>query len=348
MTKKSNYDVISGEPVGVIAAQSIGEPGTQMVLKSFHFAGVASTIATSGLPRMVEIVDARKKPATAFSYIYLQTKVGKDFEKAEQIMKKISEVKVTDIARRFIENFSKGTIIIRLDQQKLELNELTERGVAARIAKLAKIDTKAFDHSILIKTHLKSAKQIRALMVQITKLNVNGMEGAGKAVVQQDRKTGEFFIVTNNSNLSEILKIEGIDPNRTYTNDIFEMYRVFGIEAARNTIAKELIDTLDAQGISVNSRHLYILADAMTASGGIKNVGRRGLSGEKESVFARAAYEETVKHLINAAAFGEKDPMKGITENVLVGKQIQLGTGTVRLAIRKEDISKITAVKAKK
>lgn len=348
MAKKSDFNVTPGEPVGVIAAQSIGEPGTQMVLRSFHFAGVASSIATSGLPRMVEIVDARKKPATAFSYIYLESKVGKDFEKAEQVMKKISEVRVTDIARRLVENFSKGTITVRLDQQKMESNELTARGVASKIEKLAKVDTKASENNIIIKTHMKSAKQIRALLVQITKLNVNGIEGAGRAVVQQDKKSGEFFIVTNNSSLSDILKVEGVDANRTYTNDIFEMYRTFGVEAARNSIAKELVATLKEQGISVDPRHLYILADAMTAGGEITNVGRRGLSGQKESVFARAAYEETVKHLINAAAFGEKDPMKGITENVLVGKQILVGTGTVRLAIKKEDISKITSAKAKK
>ncbi|MDE1845809.1 MAG: DNA-directed RNA polymerase subunit A'' [Candidatus Micrarchaeota archaeon] len=345
---KRNFFVIPGEPVGVIAAQSIGEPGTQMVLRSFHYAGVASSIATSGLPRLVEIVDTRKKPATPFSYVYLKGKAAKDFETAEQIVKKINEVKVNDIAKRVLENFSKGTILIRLDDQKLEANELTTKAVASKIEKLIKIEAGTSEHTVIIKTHTKSAKQIRALAVQIGKLTINGIENAGRAVIKQDKATEEFYIVTNNSNILGIMTIDGVDTGRIYTNDIFEMYRVFGVEAARNTVAKELDTVLREQGINVDQRHLFILADAMTSSGAIKNVGRRGLSGEKESIFARAAYEETVKHLINAAAFGEKDDMLGVTENVLIGKQIGLGTGTVTLAIKKEDLSKISEKKAKK
>lgn len=345
---KKNFLVTPGEPVGVIAAQSIGEPGTQMVLRSFHYAGVASSIATSGLPRLVEIVDTRKKPATPFSYVYLKGKAAKDLDTAEQIVKKINEVRVNDIARRILENFSKGQILIKLDEQKLEANELTAKSVASKIEKLVKIESATKDNMISIKTHTKNTKQIRTLAVQIGKLTINGIEDAGRAVIKQEKETGDFYIVTNNSNIDGIMKVEGVDTNRIYTNDIFEMYRVFGIEAARNTIARELDTVLREQGINVNPRHLYILADAMTASGAIKNVGRRGLSGEKESIFARAAYEETVKHLINAAAFGERDDMRGVTENVLVGKQIGLGTGTITLAIKKEDLSKISEKKAKK
>jgi DNA-directed RNA polymerase subunit A" len=341
MPKKNEFNVTPGEPVGVIAAQSIGEPGTQMVLRSFHYAGIASAIATSGLPRLVEIVDARKKPATPFTYVYLNGRFAKDFGKAEELVKKISEVKLNDLVRRVLENFSKGTIILRLDPQKLEVNELTAKSVAAKLEKLAKVDTVSAGRTIMIKTHTKSAKQIRSLTVQLGKLTVNGIEGAGRAVVQMNKKSGEFYIITNNSNLVELMQLDGVDTARIYTNDIFEIYRVFGIEAARNAIAKELEETLAEQGISVDNRHLLILADAMTANGAIRNVGRRGLSGEKQSVFARAAYEETVKHLINAAAFGERDDMKGVTENVLVGKQIGLGTGNVTLAIKKEDIAKI-------
>lgn len=348
MAKEKTNDALKvtpGEPVGVIAAQSMGEPGTQMVLRSFHFAGVASGIATSGLPRMVELVDARKKPATPFTYVYLDEKIMKNFEKAEQIAKKISEIKTEDIARRVLENFSKGTILLRLDSQLLEANELTVKGVAAKIGKLLDVDTKTSGTSILIKTHTKNLRAIRNLAVQVNKLTVNGIEGAGRAVVQQDTKTGEFFVVTNNSNLASIMQIEGVDRSRIYTNDIFEVYRIFGVEAARKIIAGELKTTLREQGISVDERHFFLLSDAMVASGEIKNVGRRGLSGEKNSVFARAAYEETVKHLITAAAFGEIDPMKGVTENVIVGKQILLGTGTVKLAIKKEVLAKMKSKK---
>ncbi len=334
-------NVTQGEPVGVIAAQSIGEPGTQMILRSFHRAGVASVTVTSGLPRMIEIVDLKKKPATPFTYIYLEDNVKKNFEKSIAIMKKINEVKVRDVAKRIIENFSNGTIKLRLDRQVLDSNELTAKGVASKIEKLLKLDTAVEENKILVKTHTKNLKQVRSTAVQLSNMTINGIEGAGRAMIQQDPKTEEFYVISADSNIEGIMEVEGVDKSRIYTNDILKMYQVFGIEAGRNTIVNELQKTLKEQGISVDPRHMLLLADAMTATGQIKNVGRHGISGEKDSVFARAAYEETVKHLVNAAAFGEIDEMLGVTESVLVGKQIMLGTGTVKLAVKKEDLAKI-------
>ncbi len=336
-----SFNVTSGEPVGVIAAQSIGEPGTQMILRSFHRAGVASVTATSGLPRMIEIVDLKKKPATPFTFIYLEDNVKKNFEKAIAIMKKINEVKVKDITSRSIENFTNGTIKLRLDRQSLDSNEITAKSVASKIEKLMKLDTVVQDNKILVKTHTKNLKMVRTTAVQLLNMTINGIPGAGRAMIQQDPKTEEFYIISADSNLDGIMEVEGVDKSRIYTNDILKMYQVFGVEAGRNTIVNELHKTLREQGISVDFRHLVLLADAMTATGSIKNVGRHGISGEKDSVFARAAYEETVKHLVNAAAFGEVDTMLGVTESVLVGKQIMLGTGTVKLAVKKEDLAKI-------
>lgn len=343
-TGKGNiFEITPGEPVGVIAAQSIGEPGTQMILRLFHFAGVAteSVIATAGLPRLVELVDAKKKPSTPFSYIYLEEKVKKNFEKATEIAKKIDEIKIGDLAKRAVENFSAGTIRIRLDPQVLETAELSARTVASKIEKLLNVETELEGNVITVKTHTKNLKAVRAGSVKLMKLTVNGIEGAGKAVVRQDLKTEEFYILTADSNIDLILPIDGVDRSRIYTNDIFKMYRVFGVEAARNALVKELKKLMEEQKIDVDDRHILLLADAMTFGGEIKNVGRHGLSGEKLSVFARAAYEETIKHLVNAAAFGEVDPMKGVTENILAGKQILLGTGTVSLAINKDDLAKI-------
>ena len=168
---------------------------------------------------------------------------------------------------------------------------------------------------------------------------VSGVEGAGRALVMQEKSTGEFYLASAGSNIEGILEVEGVDKSRIYTNDVLEMYKVFGIEAARNTLAQELKKTIEEQGISVSERHILLIADAMTSHGLVESIGRHGLVGSKESVFARAAFEETVKHLINAAAFGETDYMRGVTENILVGKQIPLGTGTVRLAVKNADAS---------
>lgn len=336
--------VHAGEPVGVVAAQSIGEPGTQMIISSFHLAGIASRMATAGLPRMIELIDARKEPASPITKVYLDEKTKNNFAKASELAKKLNEVKMSSLIKHTIENFSKGRIVIVLDKQKMAANELTTKEVGSKISKQLKVDVNSKEEKIVISLHKKDVKFIRDMRVKIAALTVSGVEGAGTCILQQD-KNGEYFIVSDKGNITPFLNIDGVDKGRIYSNNIFEMYRVFGIEAARNALANEIIDTLEQQSISVSPRHILLLADAMTYSGEIKNVGRHGLTGEKKSVFAKAAYEETVKHLINAAAFGEIDQMKGVTESILVGKQIALGTGTVKLAIKKEDMLKISKKK---
>ena len=343
--KANKFAVNYGEPVGMIAAQSIGEPGTQMILRTFHYAGIEATIATSGLPRIVELVDARKKPATPITYIYLNASNRKDIEAAEKIAKKINEINMGVITRRALDNFSKGAIKFVLDSQAMSANNLTAAHIAQRISKLMEVDAKvAEDGNIIVKLKTRNPKEIRQTGVRIMKKTIQGVEGAGKAVIQRG-KNDEFYIVAAGSNIEGIIGVEGIDQSRLYTNDVFAMYRLFGVEAARNTIVNELKNTLDEQKIDVDERHIMLVADAMTYSGSIKGVGRHGLSGQKDSVLAKAAYEETVKHLVNAAAFGEVDPMRGVTENILVGKQIPIGTGSVRLAIKKEDMKKAKPAK---
>ncbi len=340
--RRNKYAVEYGEPVGMIAAQSVGEPGTQMILRSFHMAGIESTISTSGLPRIIELVDAKKKPSTPITYIYLEGRVNKSFDKVQETLKKINEVRMSNVAKRVLENFAKGKIKVSLDVQELQSENMTARQIASRIEKeLGKVDAKVTEGSIVINMHTRNLKEIRAASIKIMKMLVSGVDGAGKANIRKDDKTGEFYLVSGGSNIEGVMGVDGVDKERTTTNDIFAIYRLFGIEAARNALGGELKRTLKEQKISVEDRHLFLIADAMTASGTIKGVGRHGLSGEKRSVFARAAYEETLKHLIHAAAYGEVDPMTGVTENILVGKQIPIGTGSVKLEIKKEDLAKI-------
>ncbi len=338
---QNRYLVDYGEPVGIIAAQSVGEPGTQMILRSFHLAGIESTVATSGLPRIIELVDAKKKPTTPITYIYLESGVSKNLEKATELLKKINEVRMNHIAKRVLENFSKGKIKVILDKQELDSEGLTQKYVAGKIEKELELEAKIEENGIVVNMHTRNLKEIRTATISLMKMLVSGVDGAGKGTIRRDEATKEFYLVSAGSNIEGIMAIDGVDKSRTTTNDVFAVYRLFGIEAASKTLAIELKKTLKEQKISVDDRHLNLLADAMTASGMIKGVGRHGLSGEKKSVFARAAYEETLKHLIHAAAFGEVDRMKGVTENILIGKQIPIGTGSVRLAIKKEDMAKI-------
>jgi len=129
-----------------------------------------------------------------------------------------------------------------------------------------------------------------------------------------------------------------VDTTRTRTNNISEIAQVLGIEAARNAIIHEAVSTLNEQGILVDVRHLMLVADMMCLEGEVKQIGRHGIAGEKESVLSRAAFEVTVNHLLDAAVANEVDELSGVTENVIVGQPIQLGTGDVKLiAVRQHD-----------
>jgi DNA-directed RNA polymerase subunit A" len=129
------------------------------------------------------------------------------------------------------------------------------------------------------------------------------------------------------------LKIKGVDRTRTTTNNIQNIYEVLGVEAARNAIITEAASTLAEQALIVDQRHIMLVSDLMTYDGTIKAVGRHGISGEKSSVLARAAFEITVNHLLMAGQRGEQDPLDGVAENIIVGQPISLGTGAVQLML---------------
>ena len=145
----------------------------------------------------------------------------------------------------------------------------------------------------------------------------------------------DWVIYTQGSNLRGVLDIDEIDTNRTFTNDISEIYEVLGIEAARNAVFQEALRTLQEQGLEVDQRHLMLVSDMMTLTGQVRAVGRQGISGKKSSVLARAAFEITTKHLLHAGISGEIDPLTGVAENIIVGQPITLGTGSVNLVYRK-------------
>ena len=126
------------------------------------------------------------------------------------------------------------------------------------------------------------------------------------------------------------------------TNSIIEIGDVFGIEAARNSIIYEATSTLGNAGLDVDVRHIMLVADLMTNDGTVRAIGRNGVSGKKSSVLARAAFEITAAHLLHAAMVGEVDKLEGVTENIIVGQPVTLGTGAIKLyydpKVNKEDI----------
>jgi DNA-directed RNA polymerase subunit A" len=188
------------------------------------------------------------------------------------------------------------------------------------------------NNQIIVQPNEPSYRELLQLAKKIHTITLKGIEGIKRVVIRKDGE--EYTLYTEGSVLKEVLHVEGVDITRTSTNNIGEIYEVFGIEAARNSIIKEASDTLREQGLTVDVRHIMLVSDIMTCDGEVKQIGRHGISGEKASVFARAAFEVTVSHLLDAGMRGDIDELNGVTENIIVGQPIKLGTGDVHLVAR--------------
>ncbi len=315
-----------GEATGILTAQSIGEPGTQMTMRTFHYAGVAEMNVTLGLPRLIEIVDTRKNPSTPMMEIHLPKKTANDQKEVERIASEIEITKMINIAE--VEtNITNMQVVIRPDIKKLK-----RKGLGVKDIK-KKLDEKEYEFesdkkTIAVKSE-NSYRKLYALVGSIKNMKIKGIDGITRAIVKKESEG--YVIYTEGSNFAKVLGIEGIDKGNITTNSIDEIFRVLGVEGARNAIINEAKKTLEEQGLSVDIRHLMLVGDLLTNKGSVQSVGRHGISGKKSSVLARAAFEITVNHLLNAGITGEKDALAGVTENIIVGQPISLGTGAVRL-----------------
>jgi len=315
-----------GEAVGIVAAQSMGEPGTQMTLRTFHYAGVREQNVTLGLPRLIEIVDARRTPSTPIMAIYLDKEHRKSKEKATEIARNIINTNLEDMAEAepYIDP-EQEAVVIKLNPRMME-----ERGITAEelpeMLRLPNYTAKVKEGLLILKP--KKPADLKKLD-KISEQHVKGIPGIRRVLVTEEM--GEWVVRTDGSNLPRVLDVFGVDPTRTTTNHIHEIAKTLGIEAARNAIIREAMNVLEEQGLDVDIRHVMLVADIMTSTGDLRQIGRHGISGEKSSVLARAAFEITIPNIVEAAIRGESDPLKGVTENVIVGQSIPIGTGLVDL-----------------
>ena len=317
----------AGEAVGTVAAQSVGEPGTQMTMRTFHYAGVAELNVTLGLPRLIEIVDARKKISTPTMDIYFEEEYKNDEEFVRKLANKIGKSTINDILSDFNLDYGGMQVIVTLDERKIQDRRLDYDSIIAQVEKIFKKVEIEDDYKLTFRPRNPTIREIRLLADKVRDLQISGTKGIGKVIIRKG--DDEWIIHTEGSNLKAIFNEEGIDKARSTTNDIHEIETVLGIEAARNAIVYELNRTLSDQGLTVDIRHIMLVADMMTSEGVVKSIGRHGISGEKSSVLARAAFEETGKHLLRASIRGEVDDLTGIIENIIIGQPIPLGTGSV-------------------
>jgi DNA-directed RNA polymerase subunit A" len=322
------------DPVGTVSAQSIGEPGTQMTMNTFHYAGVAEIDVTQGLPRLIELVDARKTPDTPMMTVYLEDEYAVDREKAHEVVWQIEATRILALGD-ISTNVADMIVSVDLNEETLQERMITADEVAEIIEDGLGVDTSQPEETVVeFGPQEPSYRELLQLVEELRELVFKGIEEVSRVVIRKET-TGdeeEFVLYTEGSAFGDVLEIEGVDATRTTCNNIHEIYRVLGVEAARESIIEETMDTLEEQGLDdVNVRHLMLVSDIMTNRGTIESIGRHGISGSKESVLARAAFEVTVNHLLDAAIHGEVDDLNGVIENVIVGKPIKLGTGDVDL-----------------
>ncbi|MGD0535376.1 DNA-directed RNA polymerase subunit A'' [Methanoregula sp.] len=331
------------EAVGVIAAQSIGEPGTQMTMRTFHYAGVAEINVTLGLPRLIEIMDARKEPSTPTMTVYLEREYGVDRDKAREVSWQIEAAPLHEFGD-ITTDMENMQVVVHLNTKVCEKRMISPVEVMEVAPKKIRDRRhyRDFEHDINEATatiiftpkNRESYQNLFQLAEHVRNVIVQGIDDILRVVVRKE--TGEYILYTEGSNLKDVFDVVGVDTTRTRTNNISEIAQVLGIEAARNAIIHEAQSTLNEQGILVDVRHIMLVSDMMCMEGEVKQIGRHGIAGEKESVLSRAAFEVTVNHLLDAAVANETDELSGVTENVIVGQPIQLGTGDVKLVAVKQ------------
>ncbi|MFC6752446.1 DNA-directed RNA polymerase subunit A'' [Halorubrum tibetense] len=328
------------EPVGTVSAQSIGEPGTQMTMNTFHYAGVAEIDVTQGLPRLIELVDARKTPDTPMMTVHLEGEYATDREKAHEVVWSIESTRIlalgdvsTNVADMLVRiDLNDDTLLERWPTHS-DATEVAEI-IAETIEDALGVDTRQAGTVIEFGPNEPSYRELLQLVERLREIVFKGIEEVERVVIRKEEleEGEEFVLYTEGSAFGDALEIEGVDASRTTCNNIHEIYRNLGVEAARETIIDETKNTLEEQGLDdVNVRHLMLVADIMTNNGEIESIGRHGISGSKDSVLARAAFEVTVNHLLDAAVHGEYDELDGVIENVIAGKPISIGTGDVDL-----------------
>ncbi len=343
--KKSK--ISPGESVGIITAQSFGESSTQMVLNVFHMAGVQEMQVTMGLPRIIEIFDARKKPSSPKMEIYLKKEFNNEKD-ARIFAEKIKEVTLREIASEINLDFSGKNIEIKIDKNALKHTHTSVKKVVERLEQL---DFKAKEKgdSIILNASDSDFREIYKLKEKLKKTIISGVKGIKQILIIKRER--DYIIMTLGTNLKKIIKFKEINADKIISNDLHEVASVFGIEAARQLIIDETSEVLNSQGLNIDMRHLKLVADAMTNTGEIKGVTRMGIISQKSSILARATFETPGRQFVNASVKGSEDKLSSVIENIILNQPVPVGTGLPGLLVKivgsliKKDEEKKTAKK---
>ena len=325
-------DISAGEAIGIITAQSFGEPSTQMALNVFHFAGVAEMQVTSGLPRLIEIFDARRTPSTPEMEIYLNKQYDNE-KNAKVLAEKIKEIRLKDIIKEIKINFSDKKIEAQVDNEAFKRVHSTLDTIVKRMNEFGKLAGTAKVNGSMIIFDGKDLdfKEIYKLKEKVKETQISGIKGISQILVVK-RDEG-YVILTAGTNLEDIIKFKEIDSNRTISNDIHEVANILGIEVARAVIMKEVYKVLNSQGLDIDPRHSKLISDAMTNEGLVKGITRMGIISQKSSILARASFETPIKQFVNATLKDNKDELNSVIENIILNQPVPVGTGLPGLMV---------------
>lgn len=361
-----------GTAVGAIGAHSIGEPGTQMTLKTFHFAGVASMNVTLGVPRIKEIINASKVISTPIINAVL---VNDKDERAARVVKGRVEKTLLEDISLYIEDVyrdNQAFLQVEIDTQtiaKLQLELTLDQIITAIVSSKLKIprsDVVVVGKNKIqvsvseslgdIKPSARStgSKELAALISKdpnererlersslffkmqqmkrlLTKVVVKGLPNISRAVINV-RDDDKKELLVEGYGLKDVLATDGIVASKTRTNHVLEIFSVLGIEAARSSIINEIDYTMGSHGMAVDHRHIQLLGDVMTFKGEVLGITRFGLAKMRDSVLQLASFEKTTDHLFDAAFYMKTDKVEGVSERIILGQTMGIGTGAFKLA----------------
>jgi DNA-directed RNA polymerase II subunit RPB1 len=414
--------IAPGEMVGIIAAQSIGEPTTQMTLNTFHFAGVASkSNVTRGVPRIEEILSLSENPKNPSCTIHLFPDEETDQNNAQKILHRIQHTKLraivdsiqicfdpndsstsiqsdTSIVQQYraFENMVDGCLGQDIEETpsqeqssqskwiiRMEMNaqEMLEHNITMDDVHFAIKNTYHDDVNCLYNDynsdnlvfHIRLTNKSKKANVQksldqsdeiyvlqnfqteiLDNLVLRGIKHISRVIprkitdslVEEDGafvKKVTWVIDTVGTNLLDVLGLDYIDANRSYTNDIQEIYRVLGIEAARQAIFNEISEVIEFDSTYINYHHLSVLCDRMTCNSKMVSIFRHGINNDNIGPIAKASFEETPEMFLKAARHAELDSMRGVSANVMCGQEGFFGTSAFQTVLDIDEIVKLSS-----
>ncbi len=328
--RHNNKKVAPGEAIGVVTAQSFGEASTQMVLNVFHSAGVAEMQVTQGLPRIIEILDARKLPKTPSMEIWLDKEHNNEKD-ARVVAEKIKEVKLKEVISGIGIDFGTKKIKVNIDEKALRSVHIGLEKVV-EVLKIKGYSMKRLSDGFVLDMTKEDFKTIYKTKEKIKEVILTGVKKISQVLVVKRGK--DFVILTAGSNLKDVLAFKGVDGNKVLSNDIHEVASVLGIEAARQLIINEINKIISSQGLAVDGKHAMLVADTMVSSGIVKGITRMGIISDKSSILARASFETPVKQFVQATKTGKKDKLASVIENIILNQPVPVGTGLPGLLVK--------------